>query len=132
MASGVWMTAARISGPIIKADIDSRTSMCLPHSRCGSDAAYRIGPVSVRVHGRRVSRLRVGGGLLDDGGNHGDSATAGAPSLTRRKPRWFVPVEGSPLPRVPTMYREQYCSVQRKEPPRCTRLATPGSLGSSE
>lgn len=28
--------------------------------------------------------------------------------VTQRKPRWFVPVLTSPLPRVPTMYREQY------------------------
>ena len=28
-------------------------------------------------------------------------------NFTHRKPRWFVPVFTSPLPRVPTMYREQ-------------------------
>ena len=30
------------------------------------------------------------------------------PDFTQRKPRWLVPVLTSPLPRVPTMYREQY------------------------
>ena len=43
---------------------------------------------------------------------------------------WLAPLDISPLPRVPTMYREQYCSVQRNEPPRSTRFACPGSCGS--
>ena len=34
-------------------------------------------------------------------------------SCTQRKPMWLVALEISPLPRVPTMYRAQYCSEQR-------------------
>jgi len=41
-------------------------------------------------------------------------------------------VLGSLLPRVPTTYRVQYWPEQRKEPPFCTRLCTPGSAGSNE
>ena len=51
---------------------------------------------------------------------------------TQRKPRWSAPLDGSPLPREPTRYRVQYWLVQRNDPPRCTRLATPGSPGSYE
>src|SRR5215475_7432123 len=37
-------------------------------------------------------------------------------AFTQRKPRWLLPVLDSPLPRVPTIYRVQYWSVQRKDP----------------
>ena len=62
-------------------------------------------------------------------GNHLAAICDG--DFTQRKPRWFVPVFTSPLPRVPTMYREQYCSLQRNEPPRWTRFFSLGSAGSN-
>ena len=51
---------------------------------------------------------------------------------TQRKPRWLLPESVSPLPRVPTMYRVQYWSAHRNEPPRCTRFLMPGSAGSND
>jgi len=44
----------------------------------------------------------------------------------------LVPVLTSPFPRVPTIYREQYCSVQRNDPPRMTRFGSRGSSGSND
>src|SRR5262249_11857108 len=41
----------------------------------------------------------------------------------------LVPVPASPLPRVATMYPEQYWSVQRNEPPRMTRFLRAGLGG---
>jgi uncharacterized protein len=41
-------------------------------------------------------------------GSTKQSASYDLASFTHRNPRWFVPVSTSPLPRVPTMYREQY------------------------
>src|SRR3954469_21409867 len=52
--------------------------------------------------------------------------------FAQRNPTWLLAVRTSPLPRVPTMYRVQYWSVQRNEPPRWTRFASRGSAGSKE
>src|SRR5262245_24197286 len=49
---------------------------------------------------------------------------------TQRNPTWEAALSGAPLPRAPGRYRVQYWSLQRNDPPRWTRLATPGSLGS--
>jgi 2-polyprenyl-6-methoxyphenol hydroxylase-like FAD-dependent oxidoreductase len=60
----------------------------------------------------------------------GQAVMAYALFFTHRNPRLLEALVGSPLPRLPGLYRVQYWSLHRKEPPRCTRLITLGSSGS--
>src|SRR5690606_37627938 len=43
-------------------------------------------------------------------------------------PTLFVGLLISPFPRAPALYRSQYSSLHRNEPPRCTRFTNPGSV----
>lgn len=41
------------------------------------------------------------------GGDHGAAVGVAVAGCTQRKPMWLAALEGSPLPREPTRYREQ-------------------------